>query len=138
MPTSPDFLLVYGTLRPPFDNQFALYLRNRSRCVGEGTFSGEVFDIGSYPGAVFRAPVDTQVCGTVYDISNQKETTLTYLDYYEGVGGDFEQPTEFVRAIVPVAVNGQIVDCWVYLYNLTTDEKSLIESGDYALHKQLV
>ena len=138
MSDSPDFLLVYGTLRPPFDNQFALYLRNRSRCLGEGTFTGHVFDIGSYPGAIYNEVADTLVCGTVYDIGNQKETTLTYLDYFEGVGGDFENPTEFIRAIVPVYVDNQTVDCWVYLYNLAVTEKTLIEGGDYALHKQLV
>ena len=134
MITNPDFLIVYGTLRPPFDNQFALYLRNRSRCVGEGTFVGRVFNMGSYPGAIYQQSVDTRVCGTVYDIGNQKETTLTYLDYYEGVGDDFEQPTEFIRAIIPVQVNNQTAECWVYLYNLSTDGKPIIESGDFALH----
>lgn len=138
MTDTPDFLLVYGTLRPPFDNQFALYLRNRSRCVGEGTFTGQVFDTGSYPGAVYSNPADTHVCGTVYDIGNRKETTLTYLDYFEGVGDDFEQPTEFIRAIVPVQIEHQTVDCWVYLYNLPTIGMALIEGGDYALYRQLV
>ncbi len=137
MSPNPDFLIVYGTLRPPFDNQFALYLRNRGHCVGEGTFTGEVFDIGSYPGAIYGESSTNRVCGTVFDISIQKDTTLTYLDYYEGVGDDFDQPTEFIRAIVPVQFNGQTTECWVYLYNLSNDDKPVIESGDYALHKQL-
>lgn len=132
MISNPDFLIVYGTLRPPFDNTFAQYLRQRGRCVGEGTFSGQVFNMGSYPGAVYQAMSVHRVCGTVFDISNQKETTLTYLDYYEGVGDDFEQPTEFVRAVVPVEINNQTTNCWVYLYNLPTHDKPLIESGDYA------
>jgi gamma-glutamylcyclotransferase (GGCT)/AIG2-like uncharacterized protein YtfP len=131
---NPDFLIVYGTLRPPYDNQFALYLRNRSRLIGEGIFTGQVFNMGSYPGAVYQHNADTRVCGTVYNIGNQKETTLTYLDYYEGVGDDFEQPTEFIRAIIPVQVNEQITDCWVYLYNLSTDDKPIIQSGDFARH----
>lgn len=90
--------------------------------------------MGSYPGAVYQESSTTDVHGTVFDISNQKETTLTYLDYYEGVGDDFEQPTEFIRAIVPVQFNEQTTECWVYLYNLPTTGKPLIESGDYAQH----
>ena len=138
MTDNPDFLLVYGTLRPPFDNPFAQYLRNRGRCVGEGTFAGQIFDIGSYPGAVYCEAADTRVCGTVFDISSQKEKTLTYLDYYEGVGDNFEPPTEFVRAVVPVRFNDQTADCWVYLYNLPTNEKPIVEGGDYAVHKNLI
>ncbi|WP_018618872.1 gamma-glutamylcyclotransferase family protein [Spirosoma luteum] len=134
MSPNPDFLIVYGTLRPPFDNQFALYLRNRGRLIGEGAFAGQVFNMGSYPGAIYQEDADTRVCGTVYDIGNQKETTLTYLDYYEGVGDDFEHPTEFIRAIIPVQFNEQVADCWVYLYDLPTTNKPLIESGDFALH----
>ena len=131
---NPDFLLVYGTLRPPFDNPFALYLRQRGHYVGEGTFAGQLFNIGSYPGAVCAETSPTPVQGTVFEIGHQKEAILTYLDYYEGVGDAFDQPTEFFRAIVPVTVDDQIVDCWVYLYNLAITNKSLIESGDYSQH----
>ncbi|GAB2599461.1 gamma-glutamylcyclotransferase family protein [Spirosoma areae] len=134
MTPNPDFLIVYGTLRPPFDNLFAQYLRQRGRCVGEGTFTGQVFDMGSYPGAIYQEACAAHVCGTVFDISNQKAAILTYLDYYEGVGEGFEHPTEFVRAIVPVQFNEQIADCWVYLYNLPTEAKPIVESGNYAQH----
>ncbi|RYF47329.1 MAG: gamma-glutamylcyclotransferase, partial [Cytophagaceae bacterium] len=92
------------------------------------------FDMGSYPGAVYQADSATHVHGSVFDISNQKEAILTYLDYYEGVGDQFEQPTEYIRAIVPVQFNGDTTDCWIYLYNLQTDDKPLIDSGDYSIH----
>lgn len=134
MTTDPDFLIVYGTLRRPFDNQFAQYLRQRGRYTGEGRFAGQIFDMGSYPGAIYQETGPNYIHGTVFDISHQKAAILTYLDYYEGVGDDFENPTEFIRAIVPVEANGAIVDCWVYLYNLPTIDKPLIESGDYAQH----
>ncbi len=132
MITDPDFLLVYGTLRPPFDNLFAQYLRKRGRCTGEGEFSGQIFDIGSYPGAIYQQIGNFRVFGTVFDISHQKAAILTYLDYYEGVGEQFDQPTEFVRSVVPVRFNNRVADCWIYLYNLSTIDKPIIESGDYA------
>ena len=131
---NPDFLIVYGTLRPPFDNTFSQYLRQRGRCVGEGSFAGQVFDMGSYPGAIYQETSESRVCGTVFDISNQKNAILTYLDYYEGVGDQFDQPTEYIRSVVPVHFNDQVADCWIYIYNLPTDDKPLIESGDYAVH----
>ena len=134
MTRNPDFLIVYGTLRPPFDNTFSQYLRQRGRCVGEGTFPGQVFDMGSYPGAVYQEHSESRVCGTVFDISNQKQTILTYLDYYEGVGDQFDQPTEYIRSVVPVHFNNQVADCWIYIYNLPTEDKPLIESGDYSVH----
>ena len=134
MTTNPDFLIVYGTLRPPFDNPFALYLRQRGHHVGEGTFAGQLFNIGSYPGAVYAETILTHVQGTVFEIGHQKDTILTYLDYYEGVGESFDQPTEFIRAVVPVRIADQVVDCWGYLYNLTTIDKFLIESGNYSQH----
>ncbi|GAB2548229.1 gamma-glutamylcyclotransferase family protein [Spirosoma aerophilum] len=134
MTHTPDFLIVYGTLRPPFDNTFSQYLRQRGRYVGEGSFTGQSFDMGSYPGAVYQPDSQSLVHGSVFDISNQKAAILTYLDYYEGVGEGFEQPTEYIRAIIPVQFNHQTADCWIYLYNLSTDDKPLIESGDYSIH----
>ncbi|WP_080059714.1 gamma-glutamylcyclotransferase family protein [Spirosoma aerolatum] len=132
MTSTPEFLIVYGTLRSPFDNHFAQYLRQRGRYIGEGKFRGQAFDMGSYPGAIYDEASQGYVHGTVFNIGHQKESILTYLDYYEGVGDDFEQPTEFIRAVIPVEVNNALIDCWIYLYNLPTTEKPLIVSGDYA------
>ncbi|UHG91283.1 gamma-glutamylcyclotransferase family protein [Spirosoma oryzicola] len=129
-----DFLFVYGTLRPNFDNAFAQYLRQRAQYVGEGSFPGRLFDLGSYPGAVLQHSDSTEVLGSVFDIQKNKETILTYLDYYEGVGPAFEPPTEYLRVIVPVLFNGKSIDCWAYLYNHAFDGKLLIESGDYCLY----
>lgn len=134
MTINPDFLIVYGTLRPPLDNPFALYLRQRGRYVGDGQFLGQLFKIDSYPGAIYSAASPTLVHGTVFEIGQQKETILAYLDYYEGVGDAFENPTEFVRVTIPITVAGQVINCWIYLYNLPTANKPLIESGDYLLH----
>ena len=134
MSANPDYLIVYGTLRPAFDNDFAKYLRQRATCVGNGTFAGLLIDLGSYPGAVYKASSPTSVCGTVYHMSTNKETILTYLDFYEGVGVEFEQPTEYIRTVVPVLADGTMIDCWVYVYNQQTDQKPLILSGDYVQH----
>jgi len=132
------FLFVYGTLRPVFDNSFSLYLRQRSHYVGDGSFSGQLYDLGSYPGAIYQKNSPTSVFGTVYDISKNNETVLTYLDYYEGVGPEFESPTEYVRVIVPVMCNERLLNCWAYVYNYPSEGRPLIESGDYCHHLNLL
>ncbi|QHV95451.1 gamma-glutamylcyclotransferase family protein [Spirosoma endbachense] len=132
MSDTSTFLFVYGTLRPTFDNAFSQYLRQRAHYMGDGWFPGQLLDLGSYPGAVYDRTSSATVRGTVYDIRKNSETVLTYLDYYEGVGSEFESPTEYIRAIVPVRCKGTLIDCWVYLYNHPSEDKTLIESGDYS------
>lgn len=131
MTSDPDYLIVYGTLRPAFQNRFARYLRRHSRCVGEGTFSGLLFDVGDYPGALYQKDNVHNVHGTIYDISHHKRLLLAYLDDYEGLGAHSEQPHEYIREVVPVDCKGRSIACWTYLYNLLPEDKPVIASGDY-------
>ncbi|GAB4015695.1 gamma-glutamylcyclotransferase family protein [Spirosoma koreense] len=126
-----DHLFVYGTLRPPFENAFAQYLHRHSQYVGEGRFSGQLYDLGNYPGAIYQPEAYTSVVGTIYAIHQHKWSLLAYLDEYEGIGPQFPQPTEYLRFILPIDWNGQEVSCWTYLYNLEITGRCLIESGDY-------
>ncbi|UFH55274.1 gamma-glutamylcyclotransferase [Spirosoma sp. KNUC1025] len=126
-----DYLIVYGTLRPSFENPFARYLRQHSQYVGEVTFPGQLVDLGNYPGALFLPDSPTTVYASLYNIHQHKNELLAYLDEYESIGEQFEQPHEYVRALIPVSYSGTIFDCWVYLYQLPIDPNRLIESGDY-------
>ena len=134
MTDDPNYLIVYGTLRPDFTNLFADFLRQHSRYVGDAAFSGLLFDLGAYPGATYEPDGPTQVQGSVYDIADQKQMILAYLDDYEGVGEAFDEPNEYMRTVIPVRFNDALINCWVYLYNHTTDGKPVIQSGDYVCH----
>jgi gamma-glutamylcyclotransferase (GGCT)/AIG2-like uncharacterized protein YtfP len=135
-----NFLFVYGTLRPGFDNAFAQSLRQQARYVGEGRFSGLLYDLGNYPGAVYQAGSATAVVGSIYDLGHNQEALLRYLDVYEGVGDEFDPPTEYIRIIIPVTLDsdGQTntVSCWAYVYNHSVVNKPIIRSGDYRLFLQ--
>ena len=72
MTQNPDYLFVYGTLRPPFVNAFAHFLRQNSQFIGEATFPGLLFDLGDYPGAICKTDVTTQVQGTLLQYQCQK------------------------------------------------------------------
>lgn len=126
-----DYLIVYGTLRPAFSNPFARYLRQYSQYVGEVSFPGQLFDLGTYPGAIFLPHSPTNVYGSLYNVSQHKHPLLTYLDDYEGIGEQFEQPQEYVRIIIPIDWAGKTGCCWFYQYNRPIDSKKRIESGDY-------
>ncbi|MFD2573980.1 gamma-glutamylcyclotransferase [Spirosoma soli] len=132
MSTNSDYLIVYGTLQPQFDNPYATFLRKHGQYIGDGQFSGLLVDIGNYPGAIHQQGSITNVYGTVYDVTRYSQTVFRYLDTYEGVGSGFEQPTEYVRSVIPVYCTNAILDCWAYLYNWPIDGKRVIESGDYA------
>jgi gamma-glutamylcyclotransferase (GGCT)/AIG2-like uncharacterized protein YtfP len=133
-----DYLIVYGTLRQSFVNVFAQYLRQYSDYVGEGTFPGQLFDLGNYPGAVYQSESPNFVRGTVYDVSQSKDKLLPYLDEYEGISEGFQQPQEYVRAIIPVDCSGETHHCWVYLYNLPVSDQLVIHSGDYELYRKSI
>lgn len=136
MPSTPEFLIVYGTLQSAFTNSYAQLLHQRSRYVGPGKFTGLLYDLGDYPGAIYLANALTYVHGSVYDISWQSERILAELDDYEGIGSTFEQPTEYVRSTIPVWCGHELINCWVYIYNFSTDGHPLIPTGDYLAYRQ--
>ena len=141
MTNNPDYLFVYGTLRPLFDNSFAQFLHQHSEYVDDGAFPGLLLNLArsdtpGYPGATYQPDGITNVIGTVYDIGRYKQLVLAYLDDYEGVGAAFDQPNEYVRVVIPVRCGKAIIDCWVYLYNGNTDGWPIIVSGDYVRYSR--
>ncbi|MBD2752190.1 gamma-glutamylcyclotransferase family protein [Spirosoma validum] len=131
MLTDSDYLIVYGTLRPAFTNSFARYLRQHSQYVGEGSFPGQLFDLGNYPGAIYQQDSLQLVWGTMYDIRQHKHTLLPYLDDYEGINEPIGQSHEYIRTIIPVSWSEGSFNCWIYLYNMPVAGKKIIGSGDY-------
>ena len=91
--------------------------------IGPGTTPGTLFDLGTYPGAVF-GPTGT-VHGTVFELPLD-DAVLAAFDAYEGV------PDLYVRLIVPVALTvGRELPCWAYQYNGDPAGRQLIPSGLY-------
>ncbi len=130
----PTHLFVYGTLRAAFSNAPAIHLRQHSRYMGEGVINGPLYDVGSYPGALYLPEASTLIHGSVYTLfPDSQANLLQLLDEYEGVQAtpSESESDEYVRRIVPVTCAGQSVDCWVYLYNWPVGTLRRIDSGDY-------
>jgi gamma-glutamylcyclotransferase (GGCT)/AIG2-like uncharacterized protein YtfP len=136
MKREPVYLFVYGTLLQDFRNPFAVFLKRNSELVAHGSFPGQLFDLGSYPGAIYRHGHTSKVYGQIVKLTGNPAKTLAALDDYEGVTGDTSEPeNEYVRRIVPVDANGMVLDCWVYLYNGDLSTALPIPAGNYLTYR---
>ena len=122
-------LFVYGTLLDD-RNPFGSLLKNTCTFYKKGRFNGKLFDLGEYPGAIYRPNIKQFVYGNIFAMNNPAET-LKMLDDYEGFGQVQPQPNEFIRQIIEVEAESKIVSCWAYLYNQCADGFWQITSGNY-------
>lgn len=127
-----DLLFVYGSLMDS-QNEFGLYLQQNSDFVDDGFVLGRLYDAEEYPGLVLNADA-YQVKGKIYQLNNI-EKNLPVLDEYEGYGEDELQPNLFVRKLIDINSNSNLVKCWIYLYNHPVNQLKEITSGDYRTYK---
>ncbi len=125
-----DKLFVYGSLMGGIQSPIAKYLKGNSAFLGEGQVNGLLLDIGHYPGLVYKTDSEQKVIGHVFELNDAAEM-LPHLDHYECVGPAFEEPNQYRRELIKVDLNGQLMDCWAYLYNLPIEGIKIIESGNY-------
>ncbi|MGA1561792.1 MAG: gamma-glutamylcyclotransferase family protein [Gammaproteobacteria bacterium] len=111
-----DLLFVYGTLRRSSAHPIARWLRLNSTFLGEAKTSGELIDLGAYPGMIDTSHPNKNVSGDLFRLHNT-QAALKRLDRYEGCGPGFRSPTEYVRILRNVSHNGERVEAWLYLYN---------------------
>lgn len=126
-----DLLFVYGTLMQEFKSEITSVLRNNSKFLGEGWITGQLFDIGSYPGLVYHPQSAQQVRGEIYKM-HFPELLLPLLDQYEMINSDSPAENEYRRDLVPVKSQGEVFNCWTYIFQLPPDPFPEINSGDYS------
>lgn len=126
----PDHLFVYGTLLQTIENPYARLVRRQSTFWGRGSFSGHLYDLGRYPGAVYGAGAASRVHGDILTLLHP-EQVLPALDTYEGYDPRSPQSSLYRREVVEVRSGEELVWCWVYLYNRPTEGFPQIVAGDY-------
>lgn len=125
------FLFVYGTLRRNIRNKMAYLLAKRAEFISYASYQGKLYSVGNYPGLVPSDRLTDRVQGEVYFLRNQR-LLLPHLDKYEECGADFAEPTEYVRKIQRVRLQGvKAIPAWIYLYNWPTDTLELMPSGNF-------
>ena len=125
------YLFVYGTLRRAYNNEMAAFLRQNAEYLHDGVMDGELYDVGTYPAALYKEGSETMIKGNVFKLTGSREEVFRVLDLYEGVEEDL-----YIRALRPVCFGeGQTeILCWVYLFNSSIYHLRLIEHGDYPLY----
>ncbi len=125
-----DYLFTYGTLQPGHAPSEIAPAVDRLEAIGKGFVRGILYDLGDYPGAVLDSS-DRKIFGTVFKLANDS-STLRQLDEYEGF--DPKAPDEglFVRRVHPVELaSGQVLKCWIYVYNRKPESGRIHETGVY-------
>ena len=107
------------------------FLNRNSEFIGTGYFNGRLYQISWYPGAVLSDVPSEKVFGHLFKIHNE-EKTFQILDDYEGIGDTAVHPKEYKRVLIDVYLDSSnIINTWVYVYNLPTTHLKLITSGNY-------
>jgi gamma-glutamylcyclotransferase (GGCT)/AIG2-like uncharacterized protein YtfP len=99
--------------------------------LGAGRLAGELYGLGSYPGAVVGGPEGGWITGDVFEL-REPAKLLAVLDEYEDFRPAAPERGEFRRVQSAVELGaGESLLCWVYVYNRPTLNLSRIPSGDY-------
>lgn len=114
-----------------FNNPMALYLRKNARLTAKGHFMGLLFDLGSYPGAIYKSDSIHKVLGEMYQLQIDDDVIFKVLDIYEGINDpDFNL---YERNVIPVNIDNKVYNNFVYVLK-KSPEVSLINGGDYNLY----
>ena len=102
-PRPGGLLFVYGTLRRDVGAPaYALFVKHAA-LYDDGTITGRLFDLGSYPGGILSDRPEERIYGEVYVLRTPRPT-LALLDRYEGVAGTRgNAPALYDRVQVSVA-----------------------------------
>lgn len=130
MEAQSPYLFVYGTLMRGFNNPFAARLHAHATFIAEGFFSGKLYRLSWYPGAVFEPKSTTKVYGEIYQL-HDVQSLIQELDDYEDVKEKVADSL-YLRRQVPVQIeNESIFVCWTYLYNQSLGRATLLTSGKF-------
>ena len=124
---SSPLLATYGTLMRSFGSQDDLGVREELEFVERCRWSGELYDLGSFPGAV---PGEGTVHGELFRVD--ASAVWTVLDQYEGYDSDRPEASPFVRR--RVSLSSPSVTAWVYWYNGELVGQPRVPSGDWRAH----
>jgi gamma-glutamylcyclotransferase (GGCT)/AIG2-like uncharacterized protein YtfP len=152
-----SLFFIYGTLRRGFEGH-PLLQRLGARYASKGTVNGQLFDLGSFPGAVKPAAApragrlnsqpsepatqvpasrhpgrgQPRVTGEVFRFSNP-ERAVNALDAYEGFRPASPQEGLYARELTEVTLEaGGRITAWIYWLNRPPKGMRRIGSGDYS------
>lgn len=127
-PQTREWIVLYGSLMRGLGAMDSLGISDRLRYVGPCLCSGELFDLGHYPGLRLG---DARVVGELF--APLDPHVLGVLDEFEGF--DPERPREslYLRERVNLIQPAQTC-AWIYFYNRVPEAGTRVVSGDWRAH----
>lgn len=127
-----DYIMIYGTLMQGYKGYEELSLDEYLTKVGTCTLSGKLYDLEDYPGLILQSDLDSvasdqlqSVEGEIYRVDN--ESIFGKMDEFERY--DPNGDSLYVRQMV--RLDDPPLDAWVYVYNRSVEDATVIESGDW-------
>lgn len=127
-----DYIMIYGTLMQGYKGYEELSLDKYLTKVGTCTLSGKLYDLEDYPGLILQSDLDSvasdqlqSVEGEIYRVDN--ESIFGKMDEFERY--DPNGDSLYVRQMV--RLDDPPLDAWVYVYNRSVEDATVIESGDW-------
>lgn len=121
-------LVTYGTLMRAFGRHDDLGVNDDFVFVSRCRWSGRLFDLGAYPGAV---PGTGTVYGELFRVQTARAWDV--LDRYEGYDPANEASSLFVRRTVSLNMPENRT-AWVYWYNGAVEQGERVPSGDWLVY----
>lgn len=132
------YLFVYGTLCQRAIDSKHEYMLPEASFVSEASLQAKLYLIDYYPAVIDSENETDQVRGELYKFTETK-TLFAKLDAYEGCTEEHPQPYEYRREKRRVrCTNGDLVEAWIYIFNLPIEEFICIESGDFPSYQEFI
>ena len=123
-----SYLFVYGTLKSDASNAHAKQFHSQAQLIGEAIWQGCLYLVTNYPAAISSSNPKERVIGELWRLTNPSQTLKT-LDEYEECAATSPWPHEYERLMQPIEIHGQVIEAWIYIYQLSTATLTKIDSG---------
>lgn len=122
-------LFAYGFLKMKYHgNKQTRTPDFEHRYICEGTITGEIYNVETYPGVIFDQSSKSIVYGEVFELIDP-EISFGILDEYEHAKPLIQFDPDYERRLRPVQTDQGIIECWVYEYLKPIDPARIIKSG---------
>ena len=123
-----DWVALYGSLMRGLGAMDKLGISDRLRYVGPCSVSGELFDLGLYPGMRHG---NGRVVAELYAL--QDIAVIEALDQFEDYASSQPRRSLYLREYVAL-IQPADTEAWVYVYNAIPDASARITGGDWRAH----
>jgi gamma-glutamylcyclotransferase (GGCT)/AIG2-like uncharacterized protein YtfP len=130
-----EYLFLYGTLLADGAPDEVVGALKTLRRIGPAYVFGKSYDLGEYPGAILAPSSKTLIRGEIFELP-ATPAILKALDDYEEFDPANKEDSLFIRTKVRARlIDGDQIDCWMYVYNDDPGTAPILADGVYSTTK---